>query len=220
MVPAAGGFCWRSGNQRCLRKGCVNAVHWQALTFIFMSLGPVTDEHGTTRWYDGGGKCHRDGDLPAVMYADGTQVWYQHGNKHRDGDLPAVVWENGSQRWYKHGKLHRSFDLPAAVWPDGTQWWYHHGECHRDGDLPAVVEPDGTQFWYLWYQHGEPHRSFDLPAVVWPDGRQEWWVDGRLQSDCDRERTRAVMAQAARWSPLRAAFVGAVAANAVCARDV
>jgi hypothetical protein len=53
-----------------------------------------------------------------------------------------------------------------------------------------------------------------LPAVVFPNGRQEWWVHGKRQSDLDRERTRRVAAQAARWSPLRAAFVGAVARKA------
>jgi hypothetical protein len=119
-----------------------------------------------------------------------------------------TTYEDGTQRWFdSDGKRHRDGDLPAVAWADGTQYWYRHGKRHRDGDLPAVVEPDGTQF---WYQHGEFHRSFDLPAVVRPDGRQEWWVDGRLQSNLDRERTRAVMAQAVRWSPLRAAFVGAV----------
>jgi hypothetical protein len=54
-----------------------------------------------------------------------------------------------------------------------------------------------------------------LPAVVRPDGRQEWWVEGRKQSDLDREETRRKMAQSARWSPQRAAFVGVALAAAV-----
>jgi hypothetical protein len=73
--------------------------------------------------------------------------------------------------------------------------------------LPAMVGLDGLQWWF-W--RGRRHRSFDLPAVVKPNGDKEWWVDGRFQSSLDRELTRAVMTQAARWSPLRAAFVGAV----------
>jgi hypothetical protein len=78
--------------------------------------------------------------------------------------------------------------------------------------LPAVVWPDGSR---RWYRHGKLHRSFDLPAVVRADGSQEWWVDGRFQSDLDRAQTRRAMAeQARRWSPLRAAFVGAAAAGA------
>jgi hypothetical protein len=46
-----------------------------------------------------------------------------------------------------------------------------------------------------------------------PDGTQEWWVHGRQQSNLDREQTRRRMTQAARWSPLRAAFVGAAVAG-------
>jgi hypothetical protein len=48
-----------------------------------------------------------------------------------------------------------------------------------------------------------------LPAVVRPNGHQEWWVNGYPQSKLDRVHMRVVMAQAARWSPLRVAFVGA-----------
>jgi hypothetical protein len=54
-----------------------------------------------------------------------------------------------------------------------------------------------------------------LPAVVYPDGRREWCVDGWLQSNLDRKQTRKAMAQAARWSQLRAAWVGAVV-DGVC----
>jgi hypothetical protein len=144
---------------------------------------PTTDAHGTTIWRDGDGKMHRDGDLPAAVWPD-TQWWCQHGELHRDGDLPAIVTRDGSQVWYQHGKRHRSFDMPAAVHADGFQSWWKHGKLHRDGDLAAVVGPDG---------------------------RQEWWVEGRKQSDLDREETRRKMAQAARWSPLRAAFVGVAA---------
>jgi len=162
-------------------------------------------------WYCRG-KRHRDGDLPAVVLAAGSQYWYTHGKKHRDGDLPAVVDADGHQEWWQHGKLHRRHDLPAHVEANGSRWWYKYGVQHRNHDLPAVVDTaDGSQW---WFKYGQQHRDGDLPAVVWPDGRQQWWVHGVRQSDCDRERTRRVMAQAARWSPLRAAFVGAVAHKA------
>ena len=114
-----------------------------------------------------------------------------------------TTWRDGD------GKVHRDGDLPAVVHPDRFQHWYQHGKRHRDGDLPAAVWADGLQ---SWWKHGLRHRDGGLPAVVDPDGRHEWWVEGRKQSDLDREETRRKMAQAARWSPLRAAFVGAVAA--------
>jgi hypothetical protein len=169
---------------------------------LHMSVEAVTDEWGT-QWYDANGELHRDGDLPAVVavsrYGYGYQEWYQHGRLHRSDDLPAVVGTVRGLEWYKHGERHRDGDLPAVVGADGSKCWYKHGKKHRDGDLPAV-EHDGTQ---CWYQHGRCHRSYDLPAVVFADGRQEWWVDGRFLGALGRARTR-------RWSPLRAAFVGAV----------
>jgi hypothetical protein len=128
-----------------------------------MEVGPVTGERGTQRWYDADGRLHRSHDLPAVVWLNGAQLWYQHGERHRDGDLPAVVTADGLQMWYQHGDLHRDGDLPAVVTVDGSRWWYRHGKLHRDGDLPAVV---------------------------WPNGHQEWWVDGTLQSDLDRAQTR------------------------------
>jgi hypothetical protein len=94
------------------------------------------------------------------------------------------------------------------VFKDGTQLWFQHGKQHRDGDLPARVGTDGCQ---LWFQHGERHRDGDLPAVVYDDGHQEWWVNGRHLTPADRARTRKALAEARRWSPLRAAFVGAAA---------
>jgi hypothetical protein len=93
--------------------------------------------------------------------------------------------------------------LPAVVSEDEGQCWYQHGELHRDGDLPAVVSKDKGQ---CWYQHGKYHREGDLPAVILPSGRQKWCVDGVLQTPADRAQTR-------RWSPLRAAFVGAAVAR-------
>jgi hypothetical protein len=114
-----------------------------------------------------------------------------------------TIWRNDN------GEAHRDSDLPAVVWPSGLQEWWRHGQQHRDDDLPAVVWPDGSRY---WFQHGKQHRDGDLPAVVHCCGRQEWWVNNSRQTPADREQTRRVMAeQARRWSPLRAAFVGAVA---------
>jgi hypothetical protein len=99
--------------------------------------------------------------------------------------------------------------MPAVIFvPDKCREWWQHNQLHRDGDLPAVVWRNGI---WLWYKHGKLHRDGDLPAVVRANGHQEWWVDGRFQSDLDREQTQKAMAEARRWSPLRAAFVGAAA---------
>jgi hypothetical protein len=54
----------------------------------------------------------------------GDQFWYKNGKLHRDGDLPAVIYATGDQLWYKNGKLHRDGDLPAAIYADGSQFYY------------------------------------------------------------------------------------------------
>ncbi len=77
------------------------------------------------KWRDEDGQRHRD-DGPAVIYTDGTQLWYQHGKQHRDGG-PAAIWINGTQVWYQHGKQHRE-DGPAIIRANGEQRWYWHGE--------------------------------------------------------------------------------------------
>jgi hypothetical protein len=146
-----------------------------------------------------------------------TQRWYDaDGNLHRDGDLPAVVRADGRQEWYHHGRLHRGLDLPAVVWPNNKLEWWQNGRRHRDGDQPAMVLPNGVDdilappSWnskaMFWFRDGKLHRGGGLPAVVWEDGRHEWWVDGVLQCILGREKIFC------RWSPLRAAWVGAVAA--------
>ena len=43
---------------------------------------PDVDEHGTRRWFDAAGQLHRD-DGPAVVYASGSEYWYQHGDATR-----------------------------------------------------------------------------------------------------------------------------------------
>ncbi len=118
------------------------------------------------------GQCHRDNDLPAIIYANGTQQWYQHDKLHRDNDLPAIIYADGTQQWYQHGQRHRDNDLPAVIRANGTQQWYHHNELHRNNDLPAVTYANGTQ---KWYQRGKLHRDNDLPAIIWADGTQQWW---------------------------------------------
>ncbi len=54
------------------------------------------------------GELHRDTDHPAVIHANGTLCWYQHGKRHRGDDKPAVVNANGTQLWFQHGVPYQS----------------------------------------------------------------------------------------------------------------
>ena len=93
------------------------------------------------------GKRHRDNDMPAIIYTDGSREWYKNGCRHRDNDAPAIIRANGRQEWWQNDKLHRDNDRPAVIIPSGSKWWYKRGCRHRD-DAPAVICADGRQFWY------------------------------------------------------------------------
>ena len=76
-------------------------------------------------------KLHRDGDKPAIEYADGRKDWYQNG-----------------KFWCKNGKLHRDNDKPAVEYADGAKFWYQNGKLHRSNDKPAIEYANGTKEWY------------------------------------------------------------------------
>ncbi len=81
---------------------------------LVLANWPQIVEHYTTKneipdrtWYLFCGRLHRNNDLPAVIRANGTQEWRQHGKVHRDNDLPAIICTNGSQEWHQYGKFIR-----------------------------------------------------------------------------------------------------------------
>ena len=106
------------------------------------------DDDRTQTWYKHG-QVHRDGNLPAIIYATGAKRWYKDGKRHRDGDLPAVMHANGAQEWFKDGERHRDGDLPAIIYATGGQAWFKDGMYHRDVG-PAYVSPT-NQFQYVKY---------------------------------------------------------------------
>ena len=71
--------------------------------------------------------CHRENDLPAVVYANGDKFWYIHGERHRENDRPAVEYANGDRIWYIHGKRHRENDKPAIEYINDTKMWFLNG---------------------------------------------------------------------------------------------
>lgn len=77
---------------------------------------------------------------------NGSKKWFVNALRHRDSDLPAVEWTDGSKFWYCKGQLHRA-DGPAIEWKDGTREWYSNGLLHRHQE-PAVIYPDGQCVWY------------------------------------------------------------------------
>ena len=58
----------------------------------------VVDGWGNRRYFNTGGKLHRDGG-PAVDCTNGHKEWWQNGQLHRI-DGPAVEWRDGSKDWF------------------------------------------------------------------------------------------------------------------------
>ena len=151
-------------------------------------------------WRDSQGNLHREGDLPAVIYTNGTQKWYQHGQLHRKHDRPAIIDESKTRSpslfWYQYGQPFREEDRPNVILSNGTQQWckkdndpnqddhpylqLHPPYLHRDQDQPAVIKPDGSK---EWYQYGKLHRNDDRPAVISADGTLKWYQYGQLHRD-------------------------------------
>jgi hypothetical protein len=76
--------------------------------------------------------CFMDGY--EVVKLEGRTEYYYNGLLHRDNDLPAIEWENGSKEWYQHGKSHR-LNGPAWEYSDcGIKYkeWYIEGKNYTE----------------------------------------------------------------------------------------
>jgi hypothetical protein len=143
-------------------------------------------------------KLHSINDRPAIVWANGTQEWYNAGILARDVNLPNVViqdhiyWmRNKPDRDFSkpiitftpsdqiefHGEHHREHDLPAAISRIGNVFYFINDKLHRDNDLPAAIYQDGTE---MWFRNGKLHRDFGLPAVKYANGICEWYKNGVL----------------------------------------
>jgi len=68
---------------------------------------PIIDAFGIQRWFNKAGELHRENDLPAIIFENGSKFWYKNGERHRENDLPAIIWNYGRKVWYKNGEFIR-----------------------------------------------------------------------------------------------------------------
>jgi predicted lipoprotein with Yx(FWY)xxD motif len=162
-------------------------------------------------------RCEQWGKDPDIYKSDGTIEEYNNGDDFwpcRADDLPARVYEDGLQEWFQGEEAHREGDKPAKIYPDGTMAWMQHHEFHRDGDLPAIIAPSGhmdfrddaasqdedydaealergpgNSYKYggvlEWFKHNLYHRDGGKPARICADGTMEWYQRGHLHRDND-----------------------------------
>ena len=98
-------FCWiGNGNPLQRIKTTVNGKKHSIndIPSEQLLLDDMTRTIKSSYWHKND-LLHRDNDLPAIIYSNGTRYWYQNGQKHRDNNLPAVICSNGKQEWYRHG---------------------------------------------------------------------------------------------------------------------
>jgi len=89
-------------------------------------------------WRDENGKLHRDNNLPAVIYPDGSQHWFKHGNFHRENNLPAIVSFDGSKEWIVNGKLHR-LNGPAIDKINGHKEYWINGVHLTEDEFKEII---------------------------------------------------------------------------------
>ena len=70
------------------------------------------------------GKLHREGDLPAIEYFNGTKMWYKNNMRHRENDLPAILYAGGGKVWHLNGKVRRNNNLPEIEYANGDKFYY------------------------------------------------------------------------------------------------
>ena len=83
-------------------------------------------------------------------------------------DGPAIIYPNGTQLWFINGNLHRE-DGPARIFPDGQEEWYINGKLHRE-DGPAVIYPNGRREWWVSGQNitKKVNVWMEKQHIVWP----------------------------------------------------
>jgi hypothetical protein len=58
-------------------------------------------------------------------------IWYKKGDIHREKDLPAIVFGNGTKYWYKDGGIHRDNNKPAIIYESGLKEIWENGNFIR-----------------------------------------------------------------------------------------
>lgn len=60
-------------------------------------------------------------------FKDGTEKWFDHWNRLHRVDGPAVILADGTEHWIQHGKHHR-IDGPSIIYLDGRTRWFINDE--------------------------------------------------------------------------------------------
>lgn len=61
-----------------------------------------------------------------------ARFWRLNGKRHRDNDLPASEFSNGTKHWYFENKLHRLHGPAIIDYYGNEEWWVHGIKCTKE----------------------------------------------------------------------------------------
>ena len=133
-----------------------------------------------SRTYSERDQLHSFSDQPAVVYNNGSRLYYTNDELDRQNE-PAVIYsdEKGKRHeYYKNGKRHNK-DGPAVIRYDLkgciiSEEYYIENMRHRD-DGPAFIsnrDPQGQL--RIWYRNDKIGRIDDGPTIIFPNGVHMW----------------------------------------------
>jgi hypothetical protein len=60
--------------------------------------------NGSNKYWYKGGKKHRERDKPAMIWSRRSKWWYWNGKLHREGDKPAMIYWDGTEEYWENGE--------------------------------------------------------------------------------------------------------------------
>ena len=73
-----------------------------------------------------------------IIDKDKIIKWRLNGKPHSPGDIPAVICANGSKGWCQHGKPHR-LTGPAVEWSNGKVEYWIEGKRLSKGEFKERI---------------------------------------------------------------------------------
>jgi hypothetical protein len=96
--------------------------------------------------------CQKNANYLKTLFVEkviikGDEYYYLNNVLHQENDLPAVIKANGTRLWYKFGKLHRDNNEPAIIdCSRGLLAYYKMDEPYRENNKPTVINCSMSYF--------------------------------------------------------------------------
>jgi hypothetical protein len=95
------------------------------------------------------GQLHSFDDKPAIVFPNGTKMWYKNGAYHRDNDNPAIVHSDGTKSWWKNGKNHRDNGEPSFIYFNGDMAWFFNGNALTEDQVELLKKIIASEIQHL-----------------------------------------------------------------------